>query len=153
MKEFDLTQEQVAKRVGQDRSTVANFLRLRTLPKEIRDDIINHTLSMGHARAILGAKNVVQQKAVWRRIVAGRLSVRETEALVKRLASDEGGAKKKKSPTSEALYIQDLAEELSRVLGTKVSIIRKGKSGRVEIAFYNNQDLDRLITCLRRSVS
>ena len=150
MKEFSLTQEKVAKEVGQDRSTVANFLRLRSLPQEIKNDIVNNTLTMGHARAILGTKTKGQQKALWRKIVSENLSVRAVEALVKKIRSKDGKRPKKKKPSSEAIYFQNLADELSRTLGTKVRIVRKGKSGRLEIAFYSNKDLDRLLTYLKK---
>jgi ParB family chromosome partitioning protein len=149
MEEFNLTQESVAKRVGQDRSTVANFLRLRGLPKEIRDDIAGNKLSMGHARAILGAKTPLEQKAVWRRIISENLSVRAVESLIKRLRAEKEKTPRPKGSSSEAVYFQSLEDDLSRVFGTKVRIVRRGKRGRVEIAFYNDADLDRLITRLK----
>ena len=146
---FDLTQDQVATRVGKSRSAVANFLRLRQLPEQIKADIINGTLSMGHARALLGASNSAQQNAAWRAIVSKGLSVRETERLINRLKSEK--KKPKKSSTgSEQRYLLSLAEDLSRRFGTKVQIKRHGKKGRVEITFYNNDDLDRVLTLLKQ---
>lgn len=149
MKEFGLTQEKVAKRVGQDRSTVANFLRLRHLPKEIQADIVNNTLTMGHARALMGAETAAQQKAVWRRIISKDLTVRATEALVKRLKGHKGKALKSRPAPSEDVYLHKVADDLTRHLGTKVRIVRRGKRGRVEIEFYDNDDLDRLIIRLK----
>jgi ParB family chromosome partitioning protein len=149
MKEFDLTQEKVAERVGQDRSTVANFLRIRSLPGEIQDDIVNNTLTMGHARAILGVKSQAQQKAIWKKIVSGSLSVRASEALVQRINAGRKKPPQKKKSSAEAVYFQDLADDLSRALGTKVTIVRRARRGRVEIEFYSNQDLDRLVTLLK----
>ena len=149
MKEFGLTQEKVATRVGQDRSTVANFLRLRNLPKEIQSDIANNTLTMGHARAIIGAETPAQQKAAWRRIVKENLSVRATEALAKKLKEDKGKSPKSKRVSSANVYLQSVEDDLTRHLGTKVSIVRQGKKGRLEIEFYGNDDLDRLITRLK----
>ena len=151
MKEFGLTQEKVAKRVGQDRSTVANFLRLRNLPKEIQADMVNNTLTMGHARALMGADTPAQQKAAWQRIVSGDLSVRAAEALVKKLKADKGKAAKPKAVSSADLYLQGVADDLTRRLGTKVRIVRHGKKGRLEIEFYGNDDLDRLISRLKAS--
>lgn len=146
---FDLTQDQVATRVGKSRSAVANFLRLRQLPEQIKADIINGTLSMGHARALLGASNSAQQNAAWRAIVSKGLSVRETERLINRLKAEK--KKPKKSSTgSEQRYLLSLAEDLSRRFGTKVQIKRHGKKGRVEITFYNNDDLDRVLTLLKQ---
>ena len=151
MDEFDLTQEQVAGRVGQRRSTVANFLRLRSLPKDIQDDIVNNTLSMGHARALLGAETQTQQKAVWRQVVSKGLSVRATEDLVKKLTKSKETPRKPAAASSEDIYLKNLADELARSLGTKVHILRKGKRGRLEIEFYGNDDLDRLISLLKRT--
>jgi ParB family chromosome partitioning protein len=146
---FDLTQDQVATRVGKSRSAVANFLRLRQLPEQIKADIINGTLSMGHARALLGASNSAQQHAAWRAVVSKGLSVRETERLINRLKA-ENKKPKKSSTGSEQRHFLSLAEDLSRRFGTKVQIKRHGKKGRVEITFYNNDDLDRVLTILKQ---
>jgi ParB family chromosome partitioning protein len=151
MTEFGLTQQEVARRVGQDRSTVANFLRLRHLPKEIQADIVNHTLTMGHARALMGAETPTQQKAAWRRIVSKNLSVRAAEALIKKLKPSKDKGLKRKTTSSEDVYYQSMAEDLGRHLGTKVRIVRQGKQGRLEIDFYGNDDLDRLVTRLKTS--
>jgi len=151
MTEFGLTQQEVARRVGQDRSTVANFMRLRHLPKEIQADIVNHTLTMGHARALMGAETPTQQKAAWRRIVSKNLSVRAAEALIKKLKPSKDKGLKRKTTSSEDVYYQSMAEDLGRHLGTKVRIVRQGKQGRLEIDFYGNDDLDRLVTRLKTS--
>jgi len=150
IKEFGLTQQEVAKRVGQERSTVANFLRLRNLPKPIQVDIINNALSMGHARALLGAKTPAQQKEAWHRIVSENLSVRAAEALVKKLKDRQlKKSSRAKTRTSQDIYMQSLADELSRHLGTKVRIIHQGNRGRVAIDFYSSEDLERLIARLK----
>lgn len=151
IKEFKLTQEEVAKRVGQDRSTVANFLRLRNLPQPIQTDIVNNTLSMGHARALLGVETLAQQKEVWRRIVSKSLSVRAAEALVKKLKDHKPRTSSAKARSSEDVYIESLADDLARHLGTRVRIIRRGKRGRLEIDFYGNDDLERVIARLKAS--
>jgi ParB family chromosome partitioning protein len=141
--EFGLTQEQAAERVGKSRSAVANFLRLRQLPDNIRQDIINGQLSMGHARAILGAVNATHQNAVWRAVIRKGLSVRQTEALVKRMAKSAHVIAKKTS--SEQRHLNLVADNLSRTFGTKVQIKKRGKKGKLEIEFYSNEDLDRLL--------
>ena len=146
--EFHLTQDQAAMRVGQSRSAVANFLRLRQLPDQIKDSIREGSLSMGHARALLGCETSDQQSAAWRVIVSKGLSVRETENLVKRLKA----AKEKPKtapPSSEEIYFSSIADDLSRRFGTKVKIHRRGQRGKVEIEFYSNDDLDRLINFLK----
>ena len=146
---FDLTQDQAAARVGKSRSAVANFLRLRQLPEQIKASIMDGTLSMGHARALLGASNSAQQNAAWRAVVSKGLSVRETESLIKRLKVKT--KKPKKSSTgSEQRYLLSLADDLSLRFGTKVQIKRHGKKGKVEITFFNNEDLDRVLRLLKQ---
>ena len=150
--QLNLTQDQASVRVGKSRSAVANFLRLRQLPDQIKTSITDGTLSMGHARALLGAENSTQQLAAWRAVVAKKLSVRETENLVRRLKSQ------KKKPKvsinrSEQIYLTGLAEDLSRHLGTKTLIKKDGRKGKVEIEFYSNDDLERLIDRLKQTKS
>jgi ParB family transcriptional regulator, chromosome partitioning protein len=147
--EFKLTQEQAAVRVGKSRSAVANFLRLRQLSHPIKTSIQDGTLTMGHARALLGAENPALQNAAWREIVSKGLSVRQTESLIKKLKQIKKGAKDK-IRSSEDRYFSDLADELSRQFGTRIQIKRRGKRGRVEIEFYSDEDLDRLISRLNR---
>ena len=102
---------------------------------------------MGHARALLGAPNKTHQLAVWKLVKAKGLSVRETEALVKKLKSGKKTPKKKAS-SSTNIHLSRIAEELSRQYGTKVEIKRQGRKGKVEIEFYSDDDLDRLIGLL-----
>jgi len=150
-KEFGLTQDEVSRRVGQDRSTVANFLRLRNLPPEIQADIVNNTLSMGHARALLGAKTPDHQKAVWRRIVSEHLSVRATEALIKKKKAARKKPGRARPVSSEDIYFESLAQDLTRHLGRKVKIVRTEKCGKLEMEFYGNDDLERLISRLKNT--
>ncbi len=150
MTEFNLKQNEVAKRVGKSRSAVANCLRLRQLPDSIKALILDGTLSMGHARALLGADTTAQQNSASRIVVSKGLSVRETERLVRRMQSQKK-AYKGPSKGFEEIYISDLADELSQHLGTRVQIKRKGRKGKVEIEFYNDDDLDRLIRLLRET--
>jgi ParB family transcriptional regulator, chromosome partitioning protein len=105
---------------------------------------------MGHARALLGVEEPSQQIAAWRAVVSKGLSVRETENLIKKLKAEK--EKPKESlPSSEDIYFSDLAGNLSRHFGTKVQIKRSGQRGKVEIEFYNNEDLDRLISLFKRA--
>jgi len=147
---FDLTQDQAAARVGKSRSAVTNVLRLRQLSEQIKASIRDGTLSMGHARALLGASNSAQQNAAWRAVVSKGLSVRETESLIKSLKAEKKKPKKS-STSSEQRYLLSLADELSRRFGTKVQIKRRGQKGRVEITFYNNDDLDRVLRLLKQT--
>ena len=146
--EFDLTQDQASVRVGKSRSAVANFLRLRNLPQQIKDSIVERKLSMGHARALLGTDTAAQQLSIWRIIVAKGLSVRQTENLVKNIR--KGSEKPKKTaPDADQVFFSDLAADLSRHYGTKIEIRRRGKIGKVEIEFYSDDDLNRLISLLK----
>jgi len=123
-------------------------LRLRQLPDPIKDSISDGSLSMGHARALLGVDTSAQQLTAWRMVVSKRLSVRQTEELIRRLKSEKKRPKVAKK-TSEDRYFADLSETLSRHFGTKVAIRRSGQRGKVEIDFYSNDDLDRLIGLLK----
>jgi ParB family chromosome partitioning protein len=106
---------------------------------------------MGHARAILGAETAAQQIAAWRTVIAKDLSVRDTERLIKRLKDTPAKPQDPELPeTSEARYLVDVADELSLQFGTRVKINRHGKKGKVEIDFFNDDDLDRLLGLLRQ---
>jgi len=150
MDEFHLTQEEVAVRVGKSRSAIANFLRLRQLPEPIKASLLDGTLTMGHARALLGADTPAQQIAAWKAVIAKGLSVRETEALVKRLKNQKS-EDRNSPPKSFDVYLSSLANDLSQDFGTRVKIKRKGRKGRVEIEFYSDDDLDRLIGLLKHT--
>jgi ParB family chromosome partitioning protein len=146
---FDLSQEEVARRVGKNRTTVTNALRLLRLPETVRDDVIGKTLSMGHARALLSLEEEEDILEAREEVVKKGLSVRETEALVKKIKSFGRTVKPKSSPEEEKdPQIVFLAEELKRALGTQVRIFPKGKGGKVEISYFSPQDLDRLMEVL-----
>ena len=147
--EFELTQDQAAERIGKSRSAIANFLRLRQLPDPIKAGLTDGTLTMGHARALLGAETSAQQNAAWRAIVLKGLSVREAERLVNRLKT--ATKKPQKLPAdSEQRYFLSLAEELSHRFGTQVQIKRHGQKGTVAIKFFSDDDLDRLLSLLKK---
>lgn len=148
MSRFDMTQDQVAERIGKSRSAVANFLRLRQLADTIKDSLMDGTLRMGHARALLGARTTALRNKAWRTVVSKQLSVRETENLIKRL-NREKEPPKPAEMTSDDIYFTGVAEDLSRRFGTKVEIKRKGQKGRLEVAFYSNDDLDRILHLLK----
>jgi ParB family chromosome partitioning protein len=148
--QLNLTQDQASARVGKSRSAVANFLRLRLLPEQIKDSITDGSLSMGHARAILGAEASAQQLEAWRSVMAKGLSVRQTEALVRNLKSEKKKPRVSRNRTEE-IYLSGLAEDLSRHFGTKIMIKKTGQKGKVEIEFYSNDDLERLIQRLKKA--
>ncbi|MEE8400514.1 MAG: ParB/RepB/Spo0J family partition protein [Desulfobacterales bacterium] len=149
IEEFHLTQDQAAIRVGKSRSAVANLMRLRQLSGQIRESLIDGRLSTGHARALLGADGPTKQRIAWRAVLEKKLSVRETEALVKRVNAEKERPKQPDKP-SEDILLLDIADELSRRFGTKVQIKKRGQRGKVQIDFYSDDDLDRLIDLLKQ---
>ncbi len=150
MNEFGLTQDQAAARVGKSRSAVANILRLRQLEAPIKQSIVEGAISMGHARALLGLPTATDRQGAWRAIVSRRLSVRETENLIRKLKTAPRTKPAAKPSTSLDRHLAAVSEELARVYGTKVSIKRKGQRGSVAIEFYSDDDLDRLIGLLKK---
>jgi ParB family chromosome partitioning protein len=138
--EYHLTQEQIADAVGKDRSSVANCLRLLKLPQELRANLGSGALSMGHARALLGLADESAQLRVGREVVAKNLSVRETEAIVKKASQ----ATPPKAPADKDIHTRAAEERLRFVLGTRVRIARKEKGGSIEIDFASEDELNRL---------
>jgi ParB family transcriptional regulator, chromosome partitioning protein len=138
--EFHLTQEQIADSVGKDRSSIANTVRLLKLPIEVRENVANGTLTMGHARALLALAEEQTQLRVARDVVAKQLSVRETEALVKKIAEPP-------APPPEPVkdvHTRAAEDRLRFAMGTRVRIVRKRKGGRIEIDFGSEDELQRL---------
>jgi ParB family chromosome partitioning protein len=138
--EFKLTQEDLAKRVGKERSTVTNFLRVLNLPKEVKHELATGGLSMGHAKALLSLERVRDQVQAALTIVKKGLSVREAETLAGRLKNP---LKEKKARIGHEL--KAVEEKLKKTLGTKVSITPKSKGGRIVIEYYSNEELDRIL--------
>ncbi len=145
LEDSQTTQEMLAKKLGKDRSTITNMLRLLGLPKTIQKDLIEERLSMGHARVLAGIKNPDEQKAIRDLIVKRALSVRQTEALLKK-SQQKGPAKKTKEISSH--YMRSLTDGLKRSLGTKVEIRRRGQQGSIVIHFYSDEEFDRLLETL-----
>jgi ParB family transcriptional regulator, chromosome partitioning protein len=150
LEEFGLTQEDVAERVGKSRSAVANFLRLNHLTDEVKAALRDNTISMGHGRALLGADTQGIQRKAMQMTISARLSVRETEKLVKRL-NQLSRQPREPEPVvlSEDIHYNSIQEDLGRYFGTKVRIMRHGKKGKLEIEFYGNDDFDRILSLLK----
>jgi ParB family chromosome partitioning protein len=144
MKTFSLSQEEVSVRVGKDRSTVANMVRLLRLPADIRASLVERKITSGHARALLALTSEAEQMQIFRKIVQKGLNVRETEALIKRLKKTGPAAGKTKKP----IEINDVENNLSRKLMTRVFIKQSGEGGVIEIRYVSEKDLDRLIRLL-----
>jgi ParB family chromosome partitioning protein len=148
---FDLSQEEVAKRVGKERSTVANALRLLRLPAVVRNLVIEAKLSMGQARALLSLEDASQITAAAHDVLKKNMTVRETETLVKRLKNGIAPPLRSQQADKKDPDLLHLASELKRALGTQVKILPKGRGGKIEIAYYSATDLERLLELLRIS--
>jgi len=141
---FDLSQEDVAQRVGKDRSTVANALRLLRLPEKIKEMVTANQLSMGHARALLALDRNEDIVEASNEILRKNLSVRETEKLVKKIKNFDGVIKEKKTQ-SIGPDQADLMNELEMHLGTQVKLVKKSRGGKIEIHYHDDSDLSRLV--------
>ena len=143
--EFHLKQDDIAVQVGKDRATVANYLRLLKLPEEVRGNVASGALSMGHARAIVALATEADQRRLARDVVARGLSVRETEALVKKeIGKKPGDANAPPAVPKKDVHTRAAEDQLRMSLGTPVEIKRKGKGGTISIAFTNETELQRL---------
>ncbi len=143
--EFNLKQDEVAERVSKSRAAVTNSIRLLKLTDKVQQMVVEDMLSTGHARALLAIENPDEQYTVAQKIFDEKLSVREVEKLVKNLHKPEKPKKKPEDKTMEAIY-QDIEEKLKQKLSTKVTVTSKGDgAGKIEIEFYNHEDLDRLL--------
>ena len=141
--EFRLTQEEIAAAVGKDRASIANFQRLLRLPAEVQAEVASGTLSMGHARALLALGGEAEQRSVARDVIARNLSVRETEALVRK-SSEGTKAKEPSAPKPVDVHTRAAEDRLRLALGTRVRIVRQGPRGRIEIDFGSEDELIRL---------
>ncbi len=150
--EFRLTQDQVAQRVGQDRSTIANFIRLTELPSGIQESVSRGTISMGHARALLSISTPEMQERVFRKIVEGEFSVRQAEALARESSSllKVGKNPPKSRSGNQPAWLTDLQGEMTRKLSAKVEIRRRSSGGGdITIRFASDEELERISRSLR----
>lgn len=147
MQKFGLTQEELAQKVGQSRSHVANFLRLLNLPAEIQNHVSRGTISMGHARAILGLENKQQQLLIAQKIIDEDLSVRMVEQMVNRLTKNVPRETKKRKTEADRV-IRQYEERFRIQLGTAVKIQSGKKRGKIEIEYYSLDDLERILGLL-----
>jgi ParB family chromosome partitioning protein len=143
-RELGLSQEEIGRRTGKDRTSITNTLRLLKLPNEVQLLLAEHRLSMGHARAVLGLPTAEQQIEIAEKAAAQGLSVRQVETLVQELTSDRPKSATKKEQTHDP-NIRAAVEELERALGTRVRLVELSEQrGRIEIEYYSQAELDRL---------
>ena len=148
VRDFDLTQEAAAERVGKGRATVANALRLLTLGSEIQGFLNRRLISSGHAKVLLGLESAEHRKLLARRIIETGMSVREAEAQVRRFKDGSSGTGKKikgKQPEAEQTAIRDLEKRMSDHFNTRVVLKHTPKKGRITIDYFGNDDLDRIL--------
>lgn len=151
MEHAGLSQEEVAKRVGKNRSTVANSLRLLKLPDDMQAALASEELTAGHARAILSVVNPADQRILFNRIVAKGLSVREAETLAAELNRGLRSSERKESiPKKQYPELMEIEQKFIDLLGTKVSVKGSVKKGRIEISYYSMDDLERIIEILNK---
>lgn len=142
--EFGLTHDQIAAAVGKDRSSVANYVRLLKLAEEVRADLAAGALTMGHARALLALTDHAAQRQASREVISRALSVRETEALVKRLVSPAAPRVAKADVPATDVHTRAAEDRLRFALGTKVRILRRAQGGTIEITFGSEAELNRI---------
>ncbi len=145
-RELGLSQEEIGRRTGKDRSSIVNTMRLLKLPPEVQALLAGQRLTMGHAKAILALPSPEQQIEIAEKASAQGISVRQVEALVQDLTSDrDGKGKRSKADTRADPNVQAAMDELARVLGTRVRIVQlSDRHGRIEIEYYSQEELDRL---------
>jgi len=152
IEEFNISQEDLSKRMGKDRTTITNTLRLLKLPLEVRNQLLQNRITSGHARAILSLENRERQKELCALIVKKGLSVREAEAVAKRWSEKPKktipSVKRKGDLESQLGSLQD---SLRKYLGTKVKIAQKGKRGKIEIEYYSHEDLERIVEAILKN--
>ena len=150
--EFNLKQDEVAERVSKSRTAVTNAMRLLKLDDRVQQMVIDEMLTTGHARALLGINDIEKQYVTAQKIFDEKLSVRDTEKLVKSIQSEKKEKKEdtyKIDPKLEAIY-RDLEEQMKKIVGTKVLINSKNeKSGKIEVEYYSQEELDRIIDLFR----
>lgn len=147
--EFGLSHEEVAKRVGKDRTTITNFLRLLKLPKVIQDALIENKITMGHARTILAIEGETEQINFLNQIVKGSFSVRKAESVARNI--NKSGKSFKLDSKSQNPFLRSIIEDLQRIFGTRVKIIqRKDSKGKLIIDFFSTQDLNRILSIIRK---
>ena len=153
LEEFHLKQDEVAERVSKSRAAVTNSMRLLKLGEEVQQMLIDDMISTGHARALLAIENQEEQYTIAQKIFDEKLSVRDVEKLVKNLNKPVKNPKKTTpaDKTMEAIYL-DMEEKLKNRLSTKVTVTSKGNgAGKIEIEFYNHEDLDRLMDLMGKN--
>lgn len=147
--EYGLTQEEVAQKVGKDRATVANFIRLLKLPEAIQESLSKGEITMGHARALMGLSSPTDQLQLWKKILAKGLNVRQVEEAVRTSMGSKPGAKKE-TGSHVPPFVQEIEDRIRKILGTQIKVHYSPKGGKIEIHYYSDEDLDRILELLSK---
>ncbi|RLA91378.1 MAG: hypothetical protein DRG20_01565 [Deltaproteobacteria bacterium] len=149
--EFGFTQDEIAKKIGKDRSSIANSLRLLKLSNKAKRYLSEGVITAGHARAILSIDDPLKQDELLKRIIKGNLSVRAAEKLAKKLQKEKTHTSKKNLDKTLIAQIEKIENDFKNILGTKVNIHMSGKKGKIEIHFFSIDDLNRIIDIIKSS--
>ena len=147
---YELTQEEVAKKLGRSRPAVANILRLLNLPKEIQELVKEEKLSQGHARALISLENKSLAQEIAKKVIAEDMSVRQLEKYIASLSNKKSAKKPTKEEVELSIYIKSLEESLSSELGTKIKIVNKKNKGKIEIPYSSSEDFERIIKLIKK---
>jgi ParB family chromosome partitioning protein len=147
LNEYNMTQEELSKSIGKNRSTIANIIRLLALSKKVKESLIDGEITNGHARALISIEDEEIQEKICKEIIKKSLNVRETENLVKRIQISNDDNKKVKSVDENIIKIED---DLKKIFGTKVKLFNKNKKGKIMIEYYSNEELDRLLEIFKK---
>jgi ParB family chromosome partitioning protein len=148
--EFHFTQEEIAHRVGKDRSTITNIIRLLKLPIVVQDSLRKGEISIGHAKVLLSLDNDELIKQAWKKIIENNLSVRQTEKLITSLLTNKPKETKPKKITVDS-NLRYFEQEISKTIGTKVKIEDRNKKGKIIIEYYGKEDFERIVNRLLKS--
>ncbi|MCK6526655.1 ParB/RepB/Spo0J family partition protein [Myxococcota bacterium] len=153
LEEFKYTQDELARRLGRDRTSITNLLRLLRLPEEVQDALVTGVITAGHGKALLGLEDEDAIRTAFQRLVERQLNVRQTELLVKQLR-DGGGAPPAAASPDASRAVRQVSERLSRYLGTRVIVQAKkrGRGGRIVLEYYSDEDLSRLVDQIETSL-
>lgn len=146
MDEFNITQEEIGIRIGKSRSAISNTMRLLSLDTRVLNYLIDGTITHGHGKTIAVIDNTEVQYEIAKKIIDEGLNVRQTEVLIKNINNVKN---KQKSIQSKDIYIKDIENELKIIFGTKVSINKGRRKGKIEIEYYSNEDLERIIDMIK----
>ena len=149
LNEFELTQDELSKRLGKSRTAIANTMRLLNLSEDVQQYLIEGVISEGHGRVLLGIEDEKLQYEIAQKVIDDKISVRELESVVRNLKKSKDDNKKKKQCEDLSRYYKDVTNKLQNYFGTKVNITNKNNKGKIEIEYYSEDDLQRILDIIK----